>query len=100
MDYEIQKAHPDWQMKRARILTLQDCKCLNCGIDPDPFTLDVHHYYYIQGRHIWEYPDTALAGLCRDCHIQWHEDNQMAKYDTQAEADYHFYQDKYWVKVG
>ncbi len=33
----------------------------------------VHHFYYIKGKKVWEYPDKHLITLCDDCHKFYHE---------------------------
>ena len=48
-----------------------DFKCMSCGSQDD--TLNVHHYYYIDGKMIWEYPDELLITLCKFCHNDWHK---------------------------
>jgi hypothetical protein len=58
----------------------------NKNIDlPEPFviydeanlSLQVHHKYYIQGKHPWEYLDSALITLCPDCHKKEHQENSI-----------------------
>lgn len=70
MTYAEQLKHPMWQKRRLEIMTASNFECSSCG-DKDK-TLNVHHWYYVKGKKIWDYPDTALACLCEDCHQQEH----------------------------
>lgn len=54
-----------WLRKRTRILARCANRCEECGTAAG---LEVHHCYYRYGREPWQYPDTALLALCRDCH--------------------------------
>lgn len=45
-----------------------------------PFVLHVHHKYYIEDALPWEYEDEALVTYCNNCHLKWHEDNEVEMY--------------------
>lgn len=77
--YSQKLKDPRWQTKRARILTRCDGECEECGLSSG---LEVHHCYYRYGREPWQYPDTALLALCRDCH----------KRRGEAEMDFRLFQ--------
>lgn len=59
-----------WQLKRAEILTRDGATCKNCGAK-DGYK-DVHHTKPYDGRLPWEYPNSRLETLCRDCHTEEH----------------------------
>lgn len=63
--YREKLKDPRWQRKRERILDRCEYKCEECG---SASGLEVHHCYYRYGREPWQYPDTALLALCRECH--------------------------------
>lgn len=45
-----------------------------------PYSLHVHHKYYILDRLPWEYPDVDLVTLCNWCHWQFHGENIVPVY--------------------
>ena len=57
---------PRWQKKRLEILNRDDFTCQSCFDNED--TLHVHHCFYKKGQDPWDYPDTSLITLCKDCH--------------------------------
>ena len=63
-----------WINKRKKVKDKVKNKCSNCGFEG---VLDVHHLYYIKGKHLWEYPYKALVALCRGCHTKWHEEHNL-----------------------
>lgn len=66
--YAEQLKRPQWQRKRLEILSRDEFKCRHC-MDGDS-TLDVHHCFYSKGKLPWEYDNSYLVTLCRDCHMQ------------------------------
>lgn len=55
-----------WQRKRLEILQRDRWTCRFCG-EKDK-TLHVHHVFYFQGIDPWDYPNSLLITLCKDCH--------------------------------
>lgn len=64
--YQTKLLDPRWQRKRLGILQNADWKCQHCNSRDK--TLQVHHGYYRPGANPWDYEDTTLWCLCRDCH--------------------------------
>lgn len=62
--------HPKWQTKRMIIIN-RDKQCALCG---SHLNLQAHHTKYIKGKRAWEYPNSTLVTLCRDCHQKVHQD--------------------------
>ena len=74
--YEELLKRREWKDKRLKILKRDSFKCRCCHKRKDP--LQAHHLYYLiheDGRKAlpWEYEDSALITLCRDCHKRFHE---------------------------
>lgn len=67
MIYADMLQHPNWQKKRLRILDRDNFTCTLCG-DTDT-QLHVHHKSYSSGKKPWEYPESNLTTLCKDCHL-------------------------------
>jgi len=63
-----------WKLKRKGVVIRANRKCAYCAFEG---ILDVHHLYYIKGKHLWEYPQRALVALCRGCHTKWHEEHNL-----------------------
>lgn len=57
---------PRWQRRRLEMLEKAGFKCEQC--DCACIELHVHHKKYIAGRNPWEYSDSELIVLCKDCH--------------------------------
>lgn len=66
MNYKEQLRNPNWQKKRLMIMERDNFTCRYCGSKDK--TLNVHHFYYLDGKAVWNYPDSALITLCEDCH--------------------------------
>lgn len=62
---------PRWQKRRLEMLKEADWAC-QCCLDTTK-TLHVHHIRYIKGRKPWEYSDSELRVLCKDCHADEHK---------------------------
>lgn len=60
---------PEWLDKRKEILLRDGYKCFLCKAT---IHLQVHHKYYLKDKEIWDYPNTALMTLCKDCHEKLH----------------------------
>jgi len=74
MTYRQQLKTEEWKAKRLEILERDGHKCTECGSTE---SLQVHHLYYRKTKLAWEYPNKALATLCKDCH----EDEHIDKFD-------------------
>lgn len=64
--YRQRLRDPRWQRKRLEILQRDGWRCRHCGATTRE--LQVHHVRYVRGKQPWEYPESALVTLCRDCH--------------------------------
>lgn len=54
----------------------------------EQIVLQLHHKYYINdGRKAWEYKDDCYQVLCRDCHKQLHEVDDIPIYDTEQDKN-------------
>lgn len=58
---------PRWQRKRLEILQRSNFTCEQCKSADK--TLHVHHRIYRKGAMPWEYADSELQALCKDCHF-------------------------------
>lgn len=74
-NYKEEYSTNEWQRKSGNKKHLDDYTCQICGSKKKQ--VHVHHHFYIEGRHLWEYPDETLITLCEDCHAKEHKfDNQ------------------------
>ena len=55
-----------WQKVKASIQIRDQFCCQKCGSKDT--TVHVHHRHYISGRDPWEYPESLLVLLCKNCH--------------------------------
>lgn len=74
MSYSEQLKHPNWQRKRLEVLEAADWSCERCFAEN--VTLHVHHRAYVKGRMAWEYENSELEALCKDCHEGEHADQE------------------------
>ena len=51
--------------------------------DYQPTYLHVHHKYYIINTHPWNYPDEALISVCKSCHQEIHNSEDIPVYESQ-----------------
>ena len=75
--YHQQLEHPLWAEKRSMILKRDQYQCRLCGSHHD---LQVHHIKYSSGKKAWEYPNSTLVTLCRECHQKVHSDKNHKLY--------------------
>jgi 5-methylcytosine-specific restriction endonuclease McrA len=68
-DYLLQLQNIEWVKKRKLIKNRDDNKCNNCENVND---LQVHHTLYFNNKKLWEYDDSHLITLCRNCHQEEH----------------------------
>lgn len=57
---------PKWQKKRLEILNRDGFKCALCS--DEETTLHIHHKSYKSGCEPWEYDNSNLITLCKECH--------------------------------
>ena len=72
--YAEQLLDPRWQKKRLEVLSNAEFSCQYCGDGKS--TLHVHHKQYIKGRQVWEYENSQLISLCKNCHLDQHENEE------------------------
>lgn len=65
-DYIKEGASVEWQKKVDEIRQRDNYTCQVCGAQDKQ--VQVHHTWYNQNLHYWEYPNEQLITLCRDCH--------------------------------
>ena len=75
--YHQQLEHPLWYKKRKIILERDNHKCVLCGSTEN---LQVHHMKYFKNRYAWEYANSTLVTLCRECHQKVHSDKNNELY--------------------
>lgn len=75
--YHQQLEHPLWYKKRKIILERDNHKCVLCGSTEN---LQVHHTKYFKNRYAWEYANSTLVTLCRECHQKVHSDKNNELY--------------------
>lgn len=80
--YREELKHPMWVKKRNVILKRDNHKCLLCGSENN---LCVHHTKYITGNKAWEYPNSLLVTLCKDCHEKVHSNKKHKLYPVYME---------------
>lgn len=69
--YQEQLNDERWKEKRLQIMKRDGFKCALCG---SKHNLLVHHTRYENGKMAWEYSDSTLVTLCKDCHVDVHYD--------------------------
>lgn len=65
--------HPKWISKKLEIMARDNFECQYCHIAINRSLLDVHHKTYLPGRLPWQYDNSYLITLCRNCHDREHE---------------------------
>lgn len=88
--YYEQLKDPRWQKKRLQVLDRDGFACRHCG--RADATLNVHHLFYRKGCAPWEYDDSALKTLCKDCHetAEWRREVMLLAFgllDDSAQAE-------------
>ena len=79
MNYSEQYKHPNWQKKRLEILNRDNFTCQKCG-DKET-TLHIHHLIYYNNRKVWDYKNSDLVTLCKDCHELISNHKKLSKAD-------------------
>ncbi len=67
-NYAKQLQNPLWQKKRLEIMQRDDFACKMCH--DDETMIQVHHTAYKKDLAPWEYGDSELITLCKDCHFE------------------------------
>jgi hypothetical protein len=75
--YSEKLLDPRWQKKRLEVLNAAEFTCEICGDSES--TLHVHHKQYFKGREVWDYEKNQLACLCKNCHANNHEQDDLLK---------------------
>lgn len=70
----------EWLKKRKEILERDNYECCRCH--KKNIQLNVHHKYYLKDKKgnpvdPWDYPNSALITLCKDCHKLVHQNNKI-----------------------
>ena len=81
-DYNIDIQDERWINKSLLLRKNADYTCERCGVRG---RVVVHHSYYLDGLHLWEYPKDALKVLCLKCHEIEH-DKEINPCDKVVEA--------------
>lgn len=79
-DYESLLNTPEWQKKRAEIITRDKGRCMQCGKSGLP--IEVHHIYYKANTQPWEYDNDALMSVCHSCHKHIHQTREIPFLDS------------------
>jgi hypothetical protein len=89
MNYSDQFKSPKWQIKRLKIMARDGFQCQFCFSKEK--TLNAHHEYYKKGKSVWDYPDSALVTLCKECHSKnHHSDMSQARYISEMINNHDF----------
>lgn len=71
-------------------------RCQECGRKKRKgLEMNVHHLHYYPNRKPWEYDESDLVTLCRDCHIKAHD---RINFDALKAGDSYYH--KYYHGVG
>ena len=65
MTYAQKLKDPRWKVRRLEIIKAFNGKCAHCD---STNRIEVHHINYRKDREPWEYRDSELMCLCRNCH--------------------------------
>ena len=79
-NYDDLLKREEWLKKRKEILERDNYECCRCH--KKNVQLNVHHKYYLKDKKgnpvdPWDYPNSALITLCRDCHKLVHQNNKI-----------------------
>lgn len=71
---------PRWKALAQRIRYRDNDRCKICGCKKTRgMEMNVHHLRYYPNHKPWEYDESDLITLCRDCHKKLHINNDFAK---------------------
>ena len=72
--YKQDLKDPRWKAMVRRIRYRDNDRCRICGCKKRiGMEMNVHHIHYYPNRKPWEYDESDLITLCRDCHIKEHD---------------------------
>lgn len=72
--YEQDLKDPRWQALAKKIRYRDNDRCKMCGCKKRKgMEMNVHHLRYYLNRKPWEYDESDLITICRDCHRKLHE---------------------------
>ena len=71
-DYNEDIKDERWVQKSLALRNRARWTCERCGAIGD---VVVHHPYYLDGLHLWDYPDSVLKVYCPKCHSIEHDSN-------------------------
>lgn len=81
-DYNEDIKDERWVQKSLALRNRAQWTCERCGAIGH---VVVHHPYYLDGLHLWDYPDSVLKVYCAKCHSIEHDSNIDPK-DVVTEA--------------
>ena len=85
----------EWKHCRERIIARDQSICQRCNEQEGGYKLmevegsivkvysnkklglQVHHLHYVMGKLPWEYSDDQMLTLCRDCHAELHQKEEI-----------------------
>ena len=78
IDYKAQYKEdlkdPRWLELEKKIRKRDKDRCQACGRKKSKgMEMNVHHLHYYPNHKPWEYEESDLITLCRDCHIDAHD---------------------------
>ena len=71
-DYNEDLKDERWIQKSLALRNRAKWTCERCGAVGN---VVVHHPYYLDGLHLWDYPDSVLKVYCEKCHSVEHNSN-------------------------
>lgn len=78
--YSEKLLDPRWQKKRLEIFERDEFVCQHCFDENN--TLHVHHRFYIKNKNPWEYNNDTLITLCKNCHEEETNYNNLLKNES------------------
>lgn len=90
--YSEKLTNPKWQKLRLQVFNRDNFSCCRCGSSDKE--LQVHHLNYFPDKEPWEYPQSSLITLCKDCHQKEKNRYKHEKHllHSLREADFHAYE--------
>jgi 5-methylcytosine-specific restriction endonuclease McrA len=70
---QLLRTYP-WSLRRLEIILLSSLKCSRCGTLEN---LEVHHKVYVNNLAPWNYHIDDLITLCRNCHQEIHDNENI-----------------------
>ncbi len=71
--YKLDLKEPEWKAMVEKIRRRDNNTCKHCGCRKKKgIEMNVHHLRYYPNRKPWEYDESDLITLCRDCHKKEH----------------------------